>query len=126
MLGTNDIAELHHTSAQVFQDFQQFEKRFHAKYPESDLIFVSISAAPSRLDRKAAIDEANRLIQRYMDKSPHCRYVDVTHVMGDHSGHAVDPKLFLPDALHMNEKGYDRWEPILEDALQHPNRKHHR
>ena len=119
--GTNDIGELHHNGAQVAADFETFEKKFHEKFPDSNLIFVSISAAPSRLDRKADYDEANMLIKDYMQKRRHCLYVDVTHVMGDGHGHPVNGNLFLPDRLHMKERGYQLWEPIIRDALEHPD-----
>jgi lysophospholipase L1-like esterase len=119
--GTNDIGEKLHNGQQVYQDFVGFEQRFHHKFPEAELFFVSMSVAPSRLEHKAEYNAGNKLIREYMEHKPHDHYIDVTPVMYD-SHHKLNARLFQSDRLHMTQDGYDLWEPIIKNALAQKSR----
>lgn len=121
--GTNDIGDNHHDGRRVFNDFVQFDRKFHQEFPDAEEYFVSISVSPSRYAMKSDYDEANKLIHDYMSHEPHDHYIDVTPLMYDATGH-LNTSLFGPDNLHMVKDGYDLWEPIIKDALEHPERYH--
>ena len=60
--------------------------------------------------------EANALLREECAKRPNRRFVDVTSAMLGADGKPL-PDIWKPDQLHMNEKGYAIWVPILRKAL---------
>lgn len=115
--GTNDIGELHHTAAQVAQDFAEFVAKVHSQSPVSEIYFVSLSVAPSRLADASEFRQGNQLIAAYCKKTPRLHFIDVTSVMRDHDGR-LRKELFGPDHLHMNRQGYALWIPVIRQALR--------
>jgi hypothetical protein len=57
------------------------------------------------------------MVRQFADKIPHVHYVDVTAVMHDRRGH-LHSEWFRADHLHMTERGYAAWIPILRQALR--------
>jgi len=115
--GTNDIGELNHTGAMVAVDFEKFVKEVETKLPGTEIYFVSMSVAPSRLSFEKEFLTGNKLIADFCKHTPHLHYVDVTAVMRDAQGQ-LRGELFGFDRLHMNRAGYELWIPVLKKALQ--------
>ena len=115
--GTNDIGELHHSGAMVAHDFEQFADFVEGKLPGTEIYFVSMSVAPSRLSFEKDFVEGNRLIADFCKHTAHMHYIDVTPVMRDSSGR-LRGELFGFDRLHMNRAGYELWIPVLKEALK--------
>jgi lysophospholipase L1-like esterase len=113
--GTNDIAD-GHSGERVFRDFRAFAARVHARLPHTEIIFISMSMAPSRVQWGEQYSSGNSLVRELAKQSTYLRYVDVTHVMYDTQGN-LHQDWFLEDQLHMNHLGYDAWFPIIRDAL---------
>ncbi len=113
--GTNDIAD-GHSARQVCDDFIEFVKKVHAALPETQIYFISMSVAPSRLVWKSVYDEGNALVREYAEKTNYIHYIDVLPVMRDVDGRLKE-RYFLPDRLHMTSEGYAQWIPIIKAAL---------
>lgn len=115
--GTNDIAD-GHSAEQVADDFKAFYKKVHAALPNAEIYFISISVAPSRLQWQSTYDEANKLIQEYINQNPaFLHFIDVRPVMLDSQGHLRED-VFGLDRLHMKEAGYQLWVPVIRNALE--------
>lgn len=114
--GTNDIGELNHSGQQVAQDFEKFVGIVHAKSPTTDIYFISLSVAPTRLQNASEFRDGNQRILAYCRNTPHLHFIDVTPVMREKDGRLKD-ELFGPDRLHMNDKGYALWIPLIRKAL---------
>jgi hypothetical protein len=114
--GPNDIAD-GHSGMRVLQDFAKFASLVSARLPHTEIIFISMSVAPSRLQWHEQYAEGNRLIQQLAEQISFIKYVDVTHVMYDAEG-KLHTDWFLEDQLHMNHLGYEAWLPIILHALR--------
>jgi lysophospholipase L1-like esterase len=116
--GTNDIGENHHSGQRVFEDYRSLVDDIHECSPETEIIFISMSVPPCRVEYLSDYIRGNQLIREYSAKLPYLRYVDVTNVMDTADG-LPKKELFDPsDNLHMNEAGYKLWLPILQRTLQ--------
>jgi lysophospholipase L1-like esterase len=62
------------------------------------------------------MQEGNDKIRRMMGKRRIDSYVDVYSRMLGLDGKAM-PDIFLADRLHMNRKGYEIWQPLIEAKL---------
>ncbi|MDR3613683.1 MAG: GDSL-type esterase/lipase family protein [Candidatus Obscuribacterales bacterium] len=113
--GTNDIAD-GHCGRRVYRDFLSFVKNVQAVLPAVEIYFVSMSAAPSRLQWVHQYVVGNRLV-RYLSRCVNnLHYIDVVPVMYDARGN-FHGDWFLEDQLHMNSLGYDAWFPIIRRSL---------
>jgi lysophospholipase L1-like esterase len=115
--GTNDIAELGHDGTQVYRDFKNFQALVHAALPRTEILFISMSMAPARVQWHEQYVTGNKLVADLAAKTGYIRYVDVTPVMYDEHGN-LHSDWFLEDMTHMNQHGYDAWLPIIRHALQ--------
>ncbi len=114
--GTNDIGELGHSGQQVAQDFKKFVGIVHSKLPSTDIYFISLSVAPIRLQNASEFRDGNQCILAYCQKTARLHFIDVTPVMREKDGRLKD-ELFGPDRLHMNDRGYAVWIPVIRKAL---------
>jgi hypothetical protein len=90
---------------QVFNDFKEFVSKIHARLPETEIIFISLSPSIARWQQADKEKAVNDLIQNFARSSKHVRYIDVWSVPLDNEG-KPRPELFLPDKLHFNADGY--------------------
>lgn len=104
------------TGDSVFQRFVRLHKLIRSRLPKVQVAYVSMKPSPSRVKYLVAMREGNRLIERYMKKTPRTEYIDVHRPMLAADGR-VFPHIFLSDSLHMNRKGYEIWRPIIEPYL---------
>jgi hypothetical protein len=104
------------TGDSVYQRFVRLYKLIRHRLPKVPVAYVSMKPSPSRVKYLPAMREGNRLIERYMRKTPRTEYIDVHRPMLAADGR-VFPHIFLSDSLHMNRKGYEIWQPIIEPYL---------
>lgn len=114
--GTNDLAS-GRTPQQVRDDFETLVKLIRASQPDARIAFVSLSLAPSRVHLQQQFAEANELVANYVLDTPGLTFIDVSQELLDSEGQPRT-EFFREDALHMSKAGYDRWTPILRDALE--------
>jgi hypothetical protein len=113
--GTNDIADGHRGS-RVYRDFLTFVKNAQTGLPAVEIYFVSMSAAPCRLQWLHQYIVGNRLVRFLARRVSNLHYIDVVPVMYDEHGN-FHGEWFLEDQLHMNSFGYDAWFPIIRRSL---------
>lgn len=114
--GGNDINN-GKTPFMVAHDFKMFVKRVHRELPGTRIAYISIAPNPARWSQIEKVREANSIIRAYANKEPRVSYIDVyTHMLGS-DGKPKDD-IFLPDRLHMNEKGYDIWRREVGKELE--------
>ena len=115
--GENDIAD-GKSGKFVFEEFQKLWEMISKKLPDADVYFMSIKPSPSREKYFAQVVIANELIKNYLANKPNSAFIDVsTVILKDHSS-VPDSSLFEADYLHLNSKGYDRWQKVLEPYVK--------
>lgn len=114
--GENDIAS--GKSAQdVLKSFETLFGLIRKKMPVVKVYFLSIKPSPSREKFLAEVTKGNALIRAFLKNKPNARYIDVsTPILG--ADGKPDAALFKEDMLHMNSKGYDRWEKVLSPLVR--------
>jgi len=63
------------------------------------------------------MNDANRRIRRFLATKSNAQFVDIRPAMLGPGGQPLGA-LFKPDSLHMNQKGYERWAPVLQPFLK--------
>jgi lysophospholipase L1-like esterase len=116
--GSNDIADPWlHSGQQVYDDFREFVHVVQAKLPNTEIYFISMSVAPSRLQYLAEFEEGNRLIRDFAKTQTRVHFIDVSDVMHDSTGRLRDEFFDATDHLHMSPDGYAAWIPLIESEL---------
>ncbi len=110
--GTNDIAA-GKSADTVFGDYKRFVDVVHAELPKTQIIYISMSPAPSRWAKVGEMKKANGLIAGYAKHHPNLYFVNTFPHMIDAKG-GPRPELFVEDQLHLNPSGYK----IVSDALR--------
>lgn len=115
--GENDIAA-GKNSGFVFQQFQKLWQMIRQQLPRAQIYFLSIKPSPSRARYFNEMINANKLIEAYLAGKPKSHFVDVSSVIYKQNLAVPDSALFKPDYLHLNSKGYDRWQQVLKPYVK--------
>ena len=115
--GENDIASGKQTARQTYTRFVDLFRYIRRRLPDVTFTFIAIKPSPSRRQFRPTMDEANRLIGRFLAKRSNAQFVDIRPTMLGPNGQPLGA-LFRPDSLHMNMKGYERWAPVLQPFLK--------
>jgi lysophospholipase L1-like esterase len=102
--GGNDIHN-GKTAEQVFDDFKAFVSTVHAKLPDTEIVFISLSPSIARWEERDANKKLNALIEGYIKGKPRLKYLDTWSVPLDGNGQPR-PELFVEDKLHLSPEGY--------------------
>ncbi len=115
--GENDIAA--GKSAQfVADEFAKLWGMIHEQLPKADIFFMSIKPSPSRIKYFAEVDKANALIKAWLKDKPRSTYIDVATVIYKPGTTVSDSTLFQSDYLHLNSRGYDKWQQVLKPYVK--------
>lgn len=115
--GENDLASSDSVSANmVYSRFQQLFMLIRKKLPSIPIAYISMKPSPARQHLMPKMRKANELIKNFLKKKRKTAYIDVYNAMIDDEGKPF-PELFIEDLLHMNEKGYDIWQKVIEPYL---------
>ena len=114
--GENDLASSDTVTAKiVFDRFVQLFNIIRTKLPKVSIAYVSMKPSPSREHLLPKYIAGNLLIKNYLVTKSKTAFIDVYSKM------FVDGKImksiFLSDRLHMNAKGYQIWQKIIEPYL---------
>lgn len=111
--GENDFAASDTISVKtVTQRFVVLHQLIRAKFPTTNLVYVSMKPSVSRVHLMPKFDAANTAIAEFLKKDIHALYADVYKAMLKPDGTVMDD-IFLADRLHMNAKGYAIWQKVL-------------
>jgi hypothetical protein len=111
--GENDIAA-GQTSEDVFNNFARLWMLVRRQLPTADIYFMSIKPSPSRAKYFAEMNKANSLIKTFLADKNKSHYIDVATVIYKPGTTMPDSSLFQSDYLHLNSKGYDKWQAVLQ------------
>ncbi|MCW9706441.1 GDSL-type esterase/lipase family protein [Fodinibius salsisoli] len=114
--GDNDIAAGKPVD-QVLGDYKQLIERILADKPDVHFAYVPIKPSSSRWDYWPKMKEANQRIKAYNAQNDRLHYVDLATPVLNSEG-TPDDSLFLDDLLHLNEKGYARWNSVLRPVME--------
>ncbi len=109
-VGENDIA-IGASAEQLIANYQKLAKLIKTQLPEAQLYFLSVKYSPSRAKYTDVVTKTNQLLLAYTQTSKRLHYINVTDVLL--TAGKSDPSLFQSDMLHLNSKGYDRWDKVL-------------
>jgi lysophospholipase L1-like esterase len=90
---------------QVFADFQEFTATVHAKLPDAEVVFLSLSPSVARWKQHEQEKEVNRLVKEFIQATPRTRYLETYDLPLGADG-PPRPELFVADKLHFNADGY--------------------
>src|SRR5690606_10038935 len=113
--GTNDIA-LGFAPQLVAERFSMFATRVWQTLPDIHIHFLSGLVSPGRRNVADRTRKANALIRQRTETDPRLHYIDAHNDFLTPAGEP-DEQLFEPDTIHPNRAGYDRFIPILRNAL---------
>jgi hypothetical protein len=104
------------TPEQVFADFKEFTAVVHAKLPETEIVFLSLSPSLARWKQHEQEKEVNRLAEDFARRAPHVKYLETYDLPLGADGQPR-AELFVADKLHFNADGYkllaERVRPIF-------------
>ncbi len=120
MLGTNNTGKEkdgspRNSTTEVIEGVKAVVKSIRAKVPKSKILLLAIFPrgavdAPER----AQIQEVNAALAK-LDDGWRIRFLDIGKVFLADDGSI--PKTIMPDLLHPNEAGYQRWADAMEPTL---------
>jgi len=100
----------------VFEDFQAFVAAVHAKLPETEIVYTSISPTLARLKQRDQEKRLNTLIEEYTRGKPLLKYVETAPmVLG--ADDLPRAELFMADKLHFNAAGYALLAEVVRPFL---------
>lgn len=99
------------------ESYRKFAAMARAKFPKTKIFYVSIKPSPSRWNIADKFRRANDLIKAEIAEDKQGEFVDVFTPMLGANGEPL-PDIYVPDNLHLNDKGYAIWRKVLEKFLK--------
>ena len=90
---------------QVFADFKDFVREIHAKLPDTEIVFISLSPSIARLQQAAKEKAVNESVRDFTQRTARLKFID-TYDMVLGSDGKPRPELFVEDKLHFSAAGY--------------------
>ena len=117
MIGTNNTGHFDQDPEEVAAGVERILEILGERLPKTKVLLLGIfPRGRDRLDSKRLNNIAiNQIIRRFADKE-RVHYADIGDVFLEEDGHL--PASIMPDALHLNEEGYERWANAIEPMLQ--------
>lgn len=116
--GDNDLAS-GRTVDRVYNDFRRFAESVREHLPNTRLIYLSVKPSTSRWKFWPLAQEVNSRVEKLAGEMKFITYVDTAPTILGPDGKPND-SLFRDDKLHMNAKGYARWNELLAPLLRKP------
>jgi hypothetical protein len=111
--GENDIAA-GKSATFIADEFTKLYLMIREKLPMAEIYFMSIKPSPSRVRYFTEVYKANALVKAYLSDKPKSHYIDLVDAIDKPGTTAPDSSLFQGDYLHLNSKGYDKWQKVLQ------------
>lgn len=104
---------------QVFADFKEFVATVHAKLPDTDIVYISLSPSIARWKQAEMTKALNARVSEFIKGSSRLRYIETYDIALGPDGQPR-PALFAKDQLHFSAEGYKllaaRVRPDLPEA----------
>ncbi|MEN0054665.1 MAG: GDSL-type esterase/lipase family protein [Mucilaginibacter sp.] len=114
--GENDIAA-GKSAVFVSEEFTKLWDMIHQKLPKTEIYYMSIKPSPVRAKYYAEVAKANDMIESYLKNKPHSHFVNLVPAIYKPGTTSPDSSLFKGDYLHLNPKGYDKWQTVLQPLV---------
>jgi len=114
--GDNDCAE-GIPAEYIVRDFRRLADEIHTALPDTEIICLSIKLSDSREHLWPQMRQVNARYKKYAKTKRYITYVDVDTVLRQADG-TTDPACYVPDRLHLSEKGYSRWNQLLAPIIR--------
>jgi lysophospholipase L1-like esterase len=115
--GENDLSNDDAEAELALTSFKKFSEWMSRHLPETKLFFIAIKPSIKRWHYWPKMQQANSMIENYINQNEKFYFVDVASKMLDNKG-VVLQDIFVADDLHLNEKGYQIWEDVLKPYLE--------
>jgi lysophospholipase L1-like esterase len=79
---------------------------------------MSIKPSPSRAKYFSEVRIANEMVRNFIKSRKKTHYVDVASAILNPVTKQPDTTLFESDMLHLNSKGYDKWQAVLQPYVK--------
>jgi lysophospholipase L1-like esterase len=89
---------------QVFEDYTAFVAKVHARLPDTQIAFISLSPSIARWKQADKEKALNELVKNYVTGKPYLKYIE-TYDMVLGSDGQPRAELFVEDKLHFNAEG---------------------
>lgn len=117
MIGTNNTGQRMDPALHTANGISAIVSELREKLPQSTILLLGIfprNASPYNEMRKRN-DEINQLVSKLEDKK-FVYYLNINHVFLDENQTLHEE--IMPDLLHPNELGYQRWAEAMEPMVQ--------
>ena len=104
-------------AARVHRDFVRLVEIIHAALPKTEILYLPITPTQSRWHLQDKMQEVNALTKNFAAERDYVTFVDVVSAFLGADGQP-DAALFRADRLHLNEKGYEKWNSALAPVLR--------
>ncbi|MBB5395815.1 GDSL-type esterase/lipase family protein [Mucilaginibacter sp. AK015] len=115
--GENDIAA-GKTGKFTAREFYKLWAMIKQNLPHAEIYFMAIKPSPSRAKYFPEVKIANALVRSFLKNKKKGHYVDIASVILNPATHQPDTSLFESDMLHLNSKGYDKWQAVLQPLVK--------
>jgi lysophospholipase L1-like esterase len=102
---------------QVFGDFKAFVATVHAKLPDTDIVYISLSPSIARWKQADMTKSLNALVADFIKGKAHLRYIETYDIALGPDGQPR-PELFAKDKLHFSPEGYTLLAARVRPDLQ--------
>ena len=102
--GKSAIRNAGKSVSQVFEDYQAFVAKIHAKLPETDIFFIGLSPSIKRWQQADKEKELNGLVKNFVTSKPHLKYIETWDMVLGADG-KPRKELFVADELHFSDAG---------------------
>lgn len=103
---------------EVLRLFQEFQKRFHKTMPQSKIYFMTVKPSPKRWEKWPLMKQFNDDLKSWAATTKNVTVIDITATILGADGQP-EKELFKEDMLHVNRKGYQRWQKVIRPVLMH-------
>lgn len=101
----------------VFGDFSQLVDEIHAELPQTRVAFIAVKPSIARWRIADQVRRTNELVRELAESEPRVQYIDIFTPMLGPDGTPRE-ELFVDDGLHLNARGYELWESVVEPVVR--------
>ena len=102
--GGNDLWNSHKTPEEVFTNFKEFVTKVHARLPQTEIVFISLSPSIARWSQADKEKAINEMVKNFAKLAPGVKYLETYDMVLGADG-KPRPDLFVEDKLHFNAEG---------------------
>lgn len=113
--GDNDI-NAGKSSRQIIEEHYEIISKVKDRLPDTKFYIISAKPSPSRWALKGAYLQLKEEMKQFCASQDQVTFIDIWTPMLDKAGNP-NPKLFVEDMLHMNDKGYKIWKKAIKPHL---------